>query len=117
MNNLPTVEKKINTKVRIELTYDMLASNLQMKSQSPTVVIAGVLRKAEFVTPKELREKALGAPRVVLIEYDLETDKIEVESDASSLIYLGIIVMAHSMMTQNQLLQRMQAKGSSGLKS
>lgn len=104
-----TADAPLRTKVRIELTYDMLSSQLLMKSGWPTVVVAGVLKKAESVTPTEIKEEKLGAPRRVNIDFDMETDIIKVESDASPLIYLGILTMAHSMMTQQQVLQRVQA--------
>lgn len=97
------------TKVRIELEYNMLSNNLVMRSKQATVVISAVLRMAEQIPPKEIAEIAPAAPRRIFIDYDMKTSEISIETDAAILIYTGMLVMAHSMMTQNQILQRLQA--------
>lgn len=96
------------TKVRIELVYNMLTAQMQMKSGSPTVVIFGVLRRAALERPKELAQADPGAPRRIIIDYDLATDECSVASDCSLVIHLGVLELAVSMVGQNQLLQRMQ---------
>lgn len=96
-------------KVRIELEYNMLTNNLVMRSGYPTVIVSAVLRNAEVTQPKEIEETAPGAPRRIFIDYDMKTNTCSVETDAAILIYTGILVMAHSMVTQNQIFQRIQA--------
>lgn len=101
-----------STKVRIELDFDMASSQLMMKAKAPTVLISAILRRAESAPVTEIPERAPGAPRRVLIDYDLAgTAQPSVQTDASSIILLGILVMAHSMITQNQVMQRIQAMG------
>ncbi len=93
------------TRVHIELEYDMLASGLTMKGKHPTVVMAAVLRKAELAKPRQIEETNVAGPRRVIIDYDMKDDTIRVQTDAAPLIYLGILVMAHYMITQNQVLK------------
>jgi hypothetical protein len=102
----PTTESA--TKVHIELEYDMLGSQLLMKSKAPTVVLAAALRAAEGIQPIAVQPKdPTSAKRTVVIDFDMDTEVGIVSSDASPFIVLGILVMAHSMMTQNQTLQRL----------
>jgi hypothetical protein len=71
MMNKEKTTPEFTTKVRIELTFDLQSSNLQMKSGSPTVVLYGVLRLAGTFAHKEIPESAAGGPRRVLIDYDV----------------------------------------------
>lgn len=97
---------KPETTYRLELDYDMLANNLVMRSRAPTVVVSGILRRAEYTQPETLPEE--GTKRRIIIDYDMATDETTVKTDAPTIIFLGILAMAHSMMTQNQVLQRLQ---------
>lgn len=109
----PTLPAKTDgTRVRIEIETDLLTNQVRMASHSPTVVLMSVLRKAQSAKPKEIPERAVGADRRIMIDYDLAwpEDRLpEVESDASSVLYVGILELAISMVTQNQVLQRIQA--------
>lgn len=102
------------SKITIELEFNMLTSQCQMRSKAPTVVVLGVLRSAATIKPKEIAETEVGAARRVKIEYDLATEKGTAESDASPIIYQGILAYAESMITQNQLLQRLQGMAARG---
>lgn len=99
-----------SAKVRIELEFDMMTSQLVLRSKSPTVIVAALLRKAETAARTEIPEEKPGGPRRVFIEYDLaKGGDVSVQTDAADLIYTGMLVIAHSMMTQNQIMQRLQA--------
>lgn len=95
--------------VQVELQFDMRSTRLSMKSKAPTIVIMGVLSKAQAVTPAPLAQSDPSGARVVRIDFDLDKEVCNVESDASPLVYAGILAMAHSMITQNQVLQAVQA--------
>lgn len=109
----PTPEKPaLVTKFHIELDYDMLSSQLLLRSKAPTVVVLGILELAKPVVPVEIKEKAPGAARRIIIDYDMAGDGVPVvQSDCSEIIHIGILAMAHSMITQNQIMQRLQAMG------
>lgn len=111
--SLPQAEKtmpqpeRADTKLLIELEFDMLKSTITLKSKAPTVVLSGILRKAEFAAHERIA--AVGDARRIIIDYDLVTDEARVRTDADPLIARGIFVMAYSMMTTSQVLQRFQA--------
>lgn len=104
-----TPEPQDPTKVRIEITFDMQTGALQMNSQAPTALVMAVLRRGAQALPQPVPETAEGAPRNVTIEYDLKQgdDGVAiVKSDAAGIITVGIIATAESMVTQNQVMQR-----------
>ncbi len=96
-----------NTLFHIELEMELETSRLVMKSKAPTVVLCGILRKAEQTGPITIAEK--GKERHIYIDYDMATDQAIVRSDASDVIMRGMFQMAYSMITQSQVLQRFQA--------
>lgn len=107
----PTPPNADDTKFHIELEYDLLRGSLIMKSKAPTVMLSGILRKAE--NSPFLAIAPAGQGRRVIVDYDMITDIAIVRTDAHDVIARGIFVMAYSMMTQSQVhqqLQKMQGK-------
>ncbi|MES2155484.1 MAG: hypothetical protein V4510_10150 [bacterium] len=112
----PTPDAPASTLV-IELDFDLLSNALTMRAKAPTILLSGVLRRAEAVPTIPLaKEHAPEGPstRRVRIEYDAATESVKVSSDAMPIIHTGILVMAHSMMTQSQILQRIQGMAARG---
>ena len=90
----------------------METSRLNMASQAPTVVLTGILRKAEYADLETLPES--GATRRVIIDYDMETDETRVQTDAPAVVFIGMLAMAQGMITGNQILQRIQGMQAAG---
>lgn len=103
----PTPPEAPETKYFVELEYDMANGNLTMKSKAPTVIVSAIMRTAEFTVPVEMAVNSDGKKRLK-IEYDMLTDTASVQSDTSPVITRGMLVMAFSMITQSQILQRLQ---------
>jgi len=99
--------EKPNTLYHIELEMVLETSALSMKSKAPTVVLCGILAKAETAYPITIAET--GPSRHVYIDYDMATDEAVVRTDASNLIMRGMLQMAYSMITQSQVTQRLNA--------
>lgn len=79
---------------------------MRIQSQAATVILHAVLRRAEQSKAKEIPETEVGAPRRIIIDYDLKADTCAVETDASPMVLTGCLAYAHSLITQNQVMQR-----------
>lgn len=107
----PTLDAPPASFVRIEIEYNMQNAGMVIRSRLPTLLLNAVLGKAQQVQPEQIPETGETAPRRIIIEYDMAKPSIlpDVQTDASELICEGMFIMAFSMITQNQVMQRIQA--------
>lgn len=98
--------------MHVELDFNTLTSGLELRAKFPTIIISGILKKAEFVPVGQLEDT--GEKKTIVIDYDSATDIAIVKSNAPPLVYRGMLAMAFMMITQNQTLQRVQAMSAAG---
>ncbi|MES2155376.1 MAG: hypothetical protein V4510_09605 [bacterium] len=94
--------------VSIELEYTVATSSLVMRSRTPTIVLASVLTLAQTVAEPCVVPQKDPAKHVVYLEYSFETDLVAVLTDAPPMVHRGILAVAISMLTQSQVMQRIQ---------
>lgn len=77
-----------------------------IKSQAPGVIVAALIELAKSFDYEAMELPNPGEPTTIVIQHDLSAGKMTIRSNASPLIYIGTLVLAHSMMVENQTINR-----------
>lgn len=94
-------------RVHLELEFDPKTNAVVIRCKSPTIVLGSILKKAESSEPEEIPHE--GDKFRVLVDFDVLTDEAAVRTDAPDMILRGMFFLASLMVTQNQVLQHVQA--------